>query len=150
MTIYTFLSYAVPAIFMAAVGFYIPKATWPSNIQFLIYTLSVMLTFVAKYYFDLFCNKEKNRKEREITTRLEKKISKIEKENISLRDELIKCKLEHIDEVMRIERSLNAQLKTNYKSNNNENLWTGIDAIIKTIECVSIESKIGGVKTNLK
>lgn len=150
MTIYTFLSYAVPAIFMAAVGFYIPKATWPSNIQFLIYTLSVMLTFVAKYYFDLFCNKEKNRKEKEITTRLEKKISKIEKENISLRDELIKCKLEHIDEVMRIERSLNAQLKTNYKSNNNENLWTGIDAIIKTIECVSIESKIGGVKTNLK
>lgn len=150
MTIYTFLSYAVPAIFMAVVGFYIPKATWPSNIQFLIYTLSVMLTFVAKYYFDLFCNKEKNRKEKEITTRLEKKISKIEKENISLRDELIKCKLEHIDEVMRIERSLNAQLKTNYKSNNNENLWTGIDAIIKTIECVSIESKIGGVKTNLK
>lgn len=150
MTIYTFLSYAVPAIFMAAVGFYIPKATWPSSIQFLIYTLSVMLTFVAKYYFDLFCNKEKNRKEKEITTRLEKRISKIEKENISLRDELIKCKLEHIDEVMRIERSLNAQLKTNYKSNNNENLWTGIDAIIKTIECVSIESKIGGVKTNLK
>lgn len=150
MTIYTFLSYAVPAIFMAAVGFYIPKTTWPSNIQFLIYTLSVMLTFVVKYYFDLFCNKEKNRKEKEITIRLEKKISKIEKENISLKDELIKCKLEHIDEVMRIERSLNAQLKTNYKSNNNENLWTGIDAIIKTIECVSIESKIGGVKTNLK
>ncbi len=150
MTIYTFLSYAVPAIFMAAVGFYIPKTTWPSNIQFLIYTLSVMLTFVAKYYFDLFCNKEKNRKEKEITTRLEKKISKIEKENISLKDELIKCKLEHIDEMMRIERSLNAQLKTNYKSNNNENLWTGIDAIIKTIECVSIESKIGEVKTNLK
>ncbi|HAK5293761.1 TPA: hypothetical protein H1V50_003912 [Salmonella enterica] len=109
-----------------------------------------MLTFVVKYYFDLFCNKEKNRKEKEITIRLEKKISKIEKENISLKDELIKCKLEHIDEVMRIERSLNAQLKTNYKSNNNENLWTGIDAIIKTIECVSIESKIGGVKTNLK
>ncbi len=150
MTIYTFLSYAVPAIFMAAVGFYIPKTTWPSNIQFLIYTLSVMLTFVAKYYFDLFCNKEKNRKEKEITTRLEKKISKIEKENISLKDELIKCKLEHIDEMMRIERSLNAQLKTNYKSDNNENLWTGIDAIIKTIECVSIESKIGEVKTNLK
>lgn len=150
MTIYTFLSYAVPAIFMAAVGFYIPKTTWPSNIQFLIYTLSVMLTFVAKYYFDLFCNKEKNRKEKETTTRLEKKISKIEKENISLKDELIKCKLEHIDEMMRIERSLNAQLKTNYKSNNNENLWTGIDAIIKTIECVSIESKIGEVKTNFK
>ncbi|HBL8852076.1 TPA: hypothetical protein LTW35_004801, partial [Enterobacter hormaechei] len=98
----------------------------------------------------LFCNKEKNRKEKEITTRLEKRISKVERENTSLRDELIKCKLEHIDEVMRIERSLNAQLKTNYKSNNNENLWTGIDAIIKTIECVSIESKIGGVKTNLK
>nr|ULG19887.1 hypothetical protein 49p1_00185 [Yersinia frederiksenii] len=150
MTIYTFLSYAAPAVFMAAVGFYIPKTTWTPNIQFLIYTLSVMLTFVAKYYFDLFCNKEKNRKEKEITTRLEKKTSKVERENISLRDELIKCKLEHIDEVMRIERSLNAQLKTNYKSNSNENLWTGIDAIIKTIECVSIESKIGGVKTNLK
>ncbi|WP_016675815.1 hypothetical protein, partial [Yersinia pestis] len=104
----------------------------------------------AKYYFDLFFNKEKNRKEKEITTRLEKRISKLEKENISLRDDLIKCKLEHIDEVMRIERSLNTQLKTNYKNNNNENLWAGIDDIIKTIECVSIESKIGGVKTNLK
>ncbi len=65
----------------------------------------------AKYYFDLFFNKEKNRKEKEITTRLEKRISKLEKENISLRDDLIKCKLEHIDEVMRIERSLNTQLK---------------------------------------
>lgn len=150
MTIYTFLSYAIPAIFMASVGFYIPKSTWPSNIQFLVYTLSVMLTFFAKYYFDLFFNKEKNRKKKEITTRLEKRISKLEKENISLRDDLIKCKLEHIDEVMRIERSLNTQLKTNYKSNNNENLWAGIDDIIKTIECVSIESKIGGVKTNLK
>lgn len=41
--------------------------------------------------------------------------------------------------MMRIERSLNTQLKTNYKSNNNKNLWAGIDAIIKTIECVSIE-----------
>ncbi len=109
-----------------------------------------MLTFFAKYYFDLFFNKEKNIKEKEITTRLEKRISKLEKENISLRDDLIKCKLEHIDEVMRIERSLNTQLKTNYKNNNNENLWAGIDDIIKTIECVSIESKIGGVKTNLK
>ncbi|EIS14757.1 hypothetical protein YPPY54_5029, partial [Yersinia pestis PY-54] len=38
-----------------------------------------MLTFFAKYYFDLFFNKEKNRKEKEITTRLEKRISKLEK-----------------------------------------------------------------------
>lgn len=52
--------------------------------------------------------------------------------------------------MMRIERRLNAKLKTNYKSNNDENLWAGIDAIIKIIECISIESKIGEVKTNLK
>ncbi|WP_421198282.1 hypothetical protein [Aeromonas enteropelogenes] len=150
MTIYTFLSYAIPAIFMAAVGFYIPQTTWPSNVQFLIYTLSVMSTFVAKYYFDLFCNKEKTAGEIKTKTQLEKKIAKIERENLSLRDELMKCKLEHIDEVIRIERDLNTQLKTNYKSDSNETLWTGINNVIKIIECVSIESKLNGIKSNLK
>lgn len=101
-----------------------------------------MLTFFAKYYFDLFFNKEKNRKEKEITTRLEKRISKLEKENISLRDDLIKCKLEHIDEVMRIERSLNTQLKTNYKNNNNENLWAGIDDIIKPLNACLLNQRL--------
>lgn len=102
------------------------------------------------YYFDLFCNKEKTAGEIKTKTQFEKKIAKIERENLSLRDELMKCKLEHIDEVIRIERDLNTQLKTNYKSDSNETLWTGINNVIKTIECVSIESKLNGIKSNLK
>jgi hypothetical protein len=130
MPLSSFILYAIPAIFMAGAGYFIPTIDIAKAYQYLSYTLCVLLTFVFKYYADAYFKKNE-------TTKAATKIRALESENKRLSDELAAQQLEHANELSAIERRLNDNLKTNYKCTENESLWSGVDEVIKSVEQLS-------------
>jgi len=154
MPISFFISYALPALFMAVAGYFIPESGLTGAQQYLAYTLCVLLTFVFKYYIDIFFKRGERKEVEEEKKEKEKQIKSLEKENARLADEMINMELDHVNELSSIERTLNSHLKTNYKCVENESLWVSIDGVIKIVEVLtdSSRAKIGKGKnrTNRK
>lgn len=154
MSISSFLLYAIPALFMALVGNYIPTTELEKSHQYLAYTLCVLLTFVFKYHVDMKLKEKDKENERAAITELNEKIESLETENQKLSDDIINKEMDHANHLNSIERKLNEHLKRNYKCAENESLWTGINRVVGSVEKLantsreSIASKKG--KTNKK
>lgn len=141
MPISFFISYALPALFMACAGYYIPKTGLGEKEQYLAYTLCVLLTFVFKYYIDIFFKRKEKAQSDSEKKESARKITSLEKEVSRLNDEITNRELDHANELNSIERHLNNHLKTNYKCEENETLWVGVDSVIKTVETLSDSSR---------
>lgn len=143
MPLSSFILYAVPAAFMAGAGYFIPTIDIAKAYQYLSYTLCVLLTFVFKYYADAYFKRNETKKS---ATR----ISDLESENKRLSDDLVSQQLEHANALSAIERRLNDNLKTNYKCTENENLWSGVDEVIKSVGQLSDNARNKMAKSKIR
>jgi len=52
MSFSVFILYAVPALFIAYIGYEIPMLEIDDKFKYLIYSIAVLITFVFKFYAD--------------------------------------------------------------------------------------------------
>jgi len=145
MNISVFILYAIPAVFIAWIGYEIPTWSMEDKFKYLIYSLCVLITFVFKYYADyLFKSGERNKREEDSKLR-DEKISSLESQINDLEFKIRIRELEHAEAYQNIETKLSSHLKKNSKCKENENLWSGVqivsDEVILLVKDSMNESK---------
>lgn len=154
MSFSVFILYAVPALFMAWIGYAIPTWNVDDKFKYIIYALCVLLTFVFKFYVDsaFKSGERKNTKDEEL--KRDKRIRALEKQVDDLESEIRIRELEHAEAYQNIEGKLSSHLKVNSKCKENEELWSGVQTV--SVDIISLmkdsmnESKKSRSKTNRK
>ncbi|MEQ9893278.1 hypothetical protein [Pectobacterium aroidearum] len=154
MSLPVFILYAVPALFMAWVGYEIPALSMDDKLKYLLYSLCVLVTFVFKYYVDSMFKSGERRKAEDENSKKEKKIKSLDKQVSDLQSDMRIRELEHAEAYQSIEGKLSAHLKINNKCKENERLWSGVqtvsDDVISLMKEAMKESKRASNRTNRK
>jgi len=161
------LQYAIPALISTIVLAILSALEIPESIKFTLYGISLVGTFVLKAYIDKKFKegevqkaeddaKEKEREHSELIIKLEgeirskdKKISNVNSRIEMLENELRMLKIEHVQELHQLERSMSKQLNTNAKCIENANLWGGVESVLIQISKMSDKSLEKSKQTSL-
>jgi len=154
MSFSVFILYAVPALFMAFIGYEIPTWSVDDKFKYIIYALCVLLTFVFKFYVDNAFKSGERKRVREEDEKKDRKIKSLEKQVSDLESDMRIRELEHAEAYQAIEGKLSSHLKVNSKCTENERLWSGVqtvsDEIISRMKDSMNESKKSRNKPNKK
>jgi len=154
MSFSVFFLYAVPALFMAWIGYAIPTWSVDDKFKYIIYALCVLLTFVFKFYADSAFKSGERKRAKDEDLKKDRRIKSLEKQVSDLESDMMIRELEHAEAYQTIEGKLSSHLKVNSKCKENEKLWSGVqtvsDDIISRMRDSMNESKKSRSKPNRK